>query len=99
MVSFGSFIFAPFAYNWYPYLETLFPNKGDLMNTIFKVGIDQSIGAVTVLMLLNFYVTLINTNGNLNAALKSCGKDLWQTLKVNWYVYFFLACAFFLNVM
>ena len=89
MLTFGSFIFAPWAYKWYPYLSFLFPTTSDhniILNTILKVGLDQSFGAVTVLCMFNFYVNLINSNGNLSYAINNMTTNLWKTLKVNWYV-------------
>ena len=84
MITFGSLIFAPFAYNWYPLLESLFPKSGGIINLIFKVGFDQTIGSCLVLTTLNFYVTLINTKGDISKAMNDCTNNLFKTLKVNW---------------
>jgi len=82
MVTYGAFIFAPFASVWYPFLEDIAPG-GDLKSMFIKVGLDQAIASTLLVSCFYLWTTYLSTR-NVDQSVAAVREKLFPTLKTNW---------------
>lgn len=76
-------VFAPTAFYWYPYLESLFPGTDDNMMILYKLLMDQFIYSPLLLCSFWFHATFISTF-DINKSVSAISQNVMGSLISNW---------------